>query len=72
MKPPKQTKVESSNLDGIAHDKSGLWVWFKSGGLYRYPEAPKEVYDRFVKAESAGSFFRSEVMGKFRHDKINA
>ena len=72
MKLPAMTKVTSSNIDAMGHSKDGLFVQFKSGGVYRYPDAPKSVYDGGVKAESPGSFFRSQIMGKFRHVKHDA
>jgi hypothetical protein len=71
MKPPKLTSVESSNIDAMGHSKDGLFVRFKGGGLYRYPECPKSVYDEGLKAESVGKWFRSEIVGTYKHSQID-
>lgn len=72
MKPPKLTPVESSNIDSMGHSKDGLFVRFKGGGLYRYPECPKTVYDEGLKAESVGVWFREKVRGHYEHKKHDA
>lgn len=63
--------VESSNLQSVGHSKDGLFVRFKGGGLYRYPEAPKSLFDEMVDAKSPGSLFRSKVVGQFKHRKLD-
>jgi hypothetical protein len=72
MKPPKLTPVESSNIDSLGYNGDGLFVRFKSGGLYRYPECPRSVYEEGLKAPSVGQWFRSAVMGTFKHTMVNA
>lgn len=72
MKPPKLTPVESSNIDALGYNDAGLWVRFKSGGLYRYPKCPRTIYDDGLKAPSVGQWFRSAVMGTFKHETVNA
>lgn len=67
MKLPTMTPLKSSNIEATGHDKAGLHIRFKGGGHYTYPDAGEDVHKRLVAAESPGSFFRSEIMGKFSH-----
>lgn len=69
MKVPTLTPVKSSNIEAVGHSAAGLFVRFKGGGLYSYPDAKADLYKKFVEAESPGSFFRTDVMGKFRHER---
>lgn len=64
--------VKSSNVEAIGHRGSTLHVRFKGGGLYTYTDVPAEVFREGVAAESVGGWFRSKVMGKFRHEKHDA
>lgn len=68
MKVPPLTTVVSSNLQSVGHSSAGLFVRFKSGGTYVYPDAPKSVYDALVQAESPGREFQNRVKGVFRHE----
>lgn len=68
---PKMTGVESTNIESVGHDGSDLFVRFKSGGLYRYPNVPPEIHGEFLKeGVSPGGHFRAAVAGKFPHTKI--
>lgn len=67
MKHPTLTPVKSSNIQSVGHSNDGLFVRFQGGSLYCYPEAPREVYDEMLKAESAGKFFTANVRGKYAH-----
>lgn len=53
--------VKSSNIEAVGHSNAGLFVRFKGGGLYSYPDAPKSVFDEIVQAESPGSVFRDKA-----------
>lgn len=70
MKTPTMKAVQSSNLQSIGYG-SGLFVRFHGGGLYRYPEVPKEAYERGLEAESVGRWFASEVRGVYKHEKLD-
>ncbi len=67
MKKPTLTPVKSSNIDAIGFGNDGLFVRFKGGSLYRYPAAPKSLYENMLKAESVGSFFASNIRGTYHH-----
>ena len=71
MKPPKLTPVKSSNIQSLGHDTHGLWVRFKGGGLYRYPDVAEKVFQDAVSSESPGKFFAKEIRGQYRHVLVN-
>ena len=66
-------QVTSSTIDSVAHDGKQLTVQFKSGGVYDYPDIPKELHDRMMAAhdagESIGKFFHANIKGNFAHKK---
>lgn len=70
MKPPKLVPVESSNLQSVGFE-NGLWVRFKGGGLYHYPEVPREVFDKMGEGDSAGRWFTFNIRGKFKHVAVD-
>lgn len=73
MKKPALTAVASSNIAAIGFaDNGGLFVRFKGGQLYSYPDAPKKVHDDMLKSESVGSFFFREVRGRYVGLKMDA
>lgn len=72
MKRSQMRVVESTNIDRLGHDGKDLFVAFKSGALYRYPGVPKKVYDSGLMAPSAGRWFRDQVVGKFKHVRLDA
>lgn len=69
MKVPHLTEVQSSNIHSMGHDGHTLWVRFKSGALYSYPDVPAETYHDGLQAESIGSWFRDNIRGKHEHRK---
>lgn len=57
-----KTHVTSANLDMVGHDgKTDLFIRFKNGDAYQYPDHPYSTYHALVKAESAGKFFHQFV-----------
>ena len=64
--------VQSSNLvsEGFHEPSQTLELEFSGGGVYRYAMVPKGLYERFLKSESKGRFFFSEIKGKFKHTKV--
>lgn len=64
---PDMTPVKSSNLDAVGYRNSTLFLRFKSGALYTYDDVPEEVYKAALAAESPGNWFRSNVMGRYKH-----
>ncbi len=65
------TSITSSNLKGAAMDGTDLYLEFNNGGVYRYAEVPKKVFDDLLVAESAGKFFHAEIKPKFVATKID-
>lgn len=53
----------SSNLATASYDPETqeLTLEFQSGDEYTYQNVPAEVYDRLIKAPSAGQFFHRHI-----------
>lgn len=52
---------ESSNLEKIGYHGGYLYVVFKSGGIYRYPNVESQVFTAFKLADSKGKYFGSVI-----------
>jgi hypothetical protein len=65
--------VVSSNIRSIGFDESTstLEVEFKTGSIYQYMSVSKDLYERFVRAGSKGSFFDRYVREKFRTVRVH-
>lgn len=65
-------RVQSSVVVSIGFDamSNTLEVEFRNGGLYRYLDVPKQVYWRFVSAESHGEFLNTEIKDRFTERKV--
>jgi hypothetical protein len=65
-------EVESSVIASVGYDKErrDMMVEFKSGELYLYQGVPPIVYDKFLEAESKGSFFNSNIKSIFMSSKM--
>lgn len=59
--------VESSQIKSVGYNEAthNLDIEFKSGGIYRYANVPREVHQALVTAPSIGSYF-------YKHIKPNA
>jgi hypothetical protein len=64
--------VESSNLASIGYnrDRRVLAIEFKSGAIFHYRNVEEGLYERFLSADSLGSFFYHHVKGRFPADKM--
>lgn len=69
---PPLTPVKSSNISGLGHDGSRLFVRFNGGGLYSYKGVSEATYRAGLEAESVGQWFRSTISGKHEHLKHDA
>lgn len=69
---PKPVSVTSSNLRAVAHDPqhSYLYVWFHSGGLYRYNDVPEAVYRDLLAASSKGRFHASYIRDQYTATRL--
>lgn len=70
MKLPAMVDVKSSNIAKLGHDSRGLFVQFVGGGIYHYPEAPREIFNDLVGADSVGKAFGAKVKGVFVHRQV--
>lgn len=63
--------VESSQLAKIGWAKDrGLVVIFTGGNhAYHYADAPRDLFDELLAAESVGKAFNSKVKGVYAHTK---
>ena len=64
---PKSTNISSVNYDD---ERRVLTVSFQDGGSYEYDNVPRELYEQFSRASSAGRFFGQAVRGLFRHRRV--
>lgn len=42
---------DSSTIERIAHSENGLYVEFKKGSGYNYPDVPFEIFQRILNKE---------------------
>lgn len=71
--------VTSSNIEAIGFDfetarvnspqYATLRVWFKNGA-YDYEKVPHSVFEEFKNSKSIGSYFASNIKGKYTFKKI--
>lgn len=66
--------IESSNLKTITYDSEdqNLIIEFKGkeNNRYQYKNVPEELVENFLKSESKGKFFHSDIKGKYEFKKI--
>jgi hypothetical protein len=67
------TVLESKMLSAAAYDdaKQILYLRFRNtGDVYRYFEFSAADYQAFLRAESRGRFFRSQIRDHFRSQRM--
>jgi len=57
-------KVDSSNIDAVAHEGNVLGVRFNSGAEYHYDNVPPELHDEIVTAASVGRSFNALIKSR--------
>jgi len=75
--------IESSTILKVAYENRVLlnegkyqeivYIQFKGKNgtpVYEYQDVKKEVYDEFIKSESKGKYFHSNIKDKYQCDKI--
>lgn len=62
----------STNIQKITYEEphKELWVYFHNRTVYKYLDVPKELYDRFMKAESLGKFLNLEIKPNYKYERI--
>lgn len=63
---------ESSSVAAFAYTAEDmmLFVRFKTGRTYRYAGVPAGVYGAFARADSKGTFFNSQIQGRYAFNQI--
>lgn len=64
------TPVDSSNVDGLDHEDSDLYVKFKNGSEYKYSGVPQSVYQDLLNAPSIGKYLNSNIKGTYSYEQI--
>ena len=66
------TECTSSQISRYGYDPQTqiMAVEFRRGGAYEYRGVPADVFQRFVEADSKGSFHYREIKGKFQYEKV--
>ena len=64
-------KVESSVISSVAYDNNTLIIKFVSGGIYAYSGVPFNIYDNFLKAESKGKYFLSDIKDRYNYIRLD-
>ena len=64
--------VQSSDLSSVGYDerRQMLEIEFRSGGIYRYLEVPKETFSGLMESDSKGRYFATHIRDRFRHERI--
>ncbi|WP_101294553.1 KTSC domain-containing protein [Halegenticoccus soli] len=67
-----RTPVESSSLKSVGYDPDDetLEIEFHSGGVYRYRDVPRRVYQELLSASSHGSYFHEHVRGQYDYRRL--
>jgi hypothetical protein len=63
---------ESSSIAAFAYEADGmtLFVRFKTGRTYRYSGVPASVFGAFCRADSKGTYFNSQIQGRYPYSQI--
>ena len=64
--------VQSSDLASVGYDERRrlLEIEFCSGGIYRYSDVPREIFDGLLAAESKGRFFATRIRPRFNYERV--
>lgn len=65
-------KVSSSNIEEVEYDEQSqtMSVTFNNGSTYALFNVPKGVYERLIKAGSIGSYYASNIKGRYSTSKV--
>ena len=69
----KRHYVLSAALQSVGYDpvKKILELEFRdNGGVWQYFKLPASVYNKFIHADSLGSFFVTRIKGKYQEEKV--
>jgi len=65
--------VDSTDVVSVGYDAKTrvLEIEFGGGRIYQYTDVPPDVHERFMRADSFGTFFNTFISGHYRYDRIN-
>jgi len=65
--------VESSDLVSVGYDSKSriLEIEFKEGRIYQYHDVAPDVYERFMRTDSYGEFFFSNISKRYRYTRVD-
>jgi len=74
---PSFVPVKSSNVKGISYDPSGNFLYIQflpeseryKGAVYKYWGVPEQVYNRFLRAPSKGTYMWQHIRDKYPYKK---
>lgn len=64
--------TRSSMLSHMEYDpeKKELVLTFSKGGMYKYFDVPKAIYDGLLGADSIGKYFLAAIKSRFEEEKL--
>ena len=64
--------VNSSNIAAVGYDADSqtLTIEFRSGGTYEFYDVPEAVHQSLMQSSSLGSYFQSEIRGRYRYVRL--
>ena len=67
-----RTPVVSTSIRSVGYDGDAdvLEIEFQSGGVYRYLEVPRGVFEDMLRADSHGRYFHDHVRGEYDYRRI--
>ena len=65
--------VQSKAIQTIIWDNSNnqLLIKFTDSPLFAYPNAPKSLFEAFVKAPSKGKFYHEQIKNKYQPVRLD-
>ncbi len=64
--------VNSRNLAAVDYDEESrtLFIWFQSGGRYKYFDVPEEIFHGLLNAGSKGKYFHAHIKNTYRYVRV--
>ena len=69
----RRVQVQSTNIESVGYDTASrtLEIEFHGGRVYQYFDVPDAVHRELMAASSHGTYFASEIKGRFRFARIS-
>jgi KTSC domain-containing protein len=64
--------VSSEAIASVGYESAGcsLEIEFVGGGLYRYYEVPRAIYEELMSAGSHGRYFMARIRDRYRYERL--